>query len=212
MADAEALVAAAQRPGMRFVGAGSEDRQARALLSRGRERPLHQRTGSVHALRSNLCDHGHIVPRGLVRSKRIARIVDDPDSGPPELIREECRDPIGQIADKTPRIDAGMRNVRAPAAKTHMARRPQTLPGVGPLIALAVEAFAPDMAHFRRDRDPAAWPGLVPRRHSSGGKARLGSVSKAGQTDLRGLPVIGAMSRLNRPGRKSIPKEHGWRG
>ena len=80
------------------------------------------------------------------------------------------------------------------------------MPGVGPLTALAVEAFAPDMTSFRRGRDFAAWLGLVPRQRSSGGKDRLGRVSKAGQADIRRLLVIGAMSRLNWLGRRSIPE------
>jgi transposase len=83
------------------------------------------------------------------------------------------------------------------------------MPGVGPLTALAVEAFAPDMAQFRRGRDFAAWLGLVPRQHSSGGKDRLGRLSKAGQADIRRLLIIGAMSRLGWLGRRSIP-EGSW--
>ena len=69
------------------------------------------------------------------------------------------------------------------------------MPGVGPLTALAVEAFAPDMAQFKCGRDFAAWLGLVPRQHSSGGKERLGRISKAGQADIRRLLIIGAMTR-----------------
>jgi transposase len=80
---------------------------------------------------------------------------------------------------------------------------------VGSLTALAVEAFTPDMASFRCGRDFAAWLGLVPRQHSSGGKDRLGRVSKAGQADIRRLLIIGAMSRLNWMGRQSIP-EGSW--
>lgn len=208
-ADAEAIVVAAQRPEMRFVGAKSEDQQARAMLFRGRERLVHQRTELMNALRSNLYEYGHIVPQGIAQITRIAVIVNDPDSELPELVREECRDLIEQIADKTARIDARMKKIKALAAKTDTARRLQTMPGVGPLIALAIEAFAPDMAHFRCGRDFAAWLGLVPRQHSSGGKERFGRVSKAGQTDIRGLLVIGAMSRLNWLGRKSIP-EGSW--
>ena len=83
------------------------------------------------------------------------------------------------------------------------------MPGVGPLTALAVEAFAPAMEGFRCGRDFAAWLGLVPRQHSSGGKERLGRISKAGQADIRRLLSIGAMSRLNWLGRRSIP-EGSW--
>ena len=77
------------------------------------------------------------------------------------------------------------------------------------MTALAIEAFAPDMTSFKSGRDFAAWLGLVPRQHSSGGKERLGRVSKAGQADIRRLLIIGAMSRLNWLGRKSI-REESW--
>jgi transposase len=95
------------------------------------------------------------------------------------------------------------------AAQTDVAQRLQTMPGVGPMTALAVEAFTPDMAHFECGRNVAAWLGLVPRQYSSGRKERLGRVSKAGQSDIRRLLIIGAMSRLNWIGRRTIP-EGSW--
>jgi transposase len=109
-----------------------------------------------------------------------------------------------QIAEKTVRIDEKTKKLKALAAGTDTARRLQTMPGVGPLTALAVEAFVPAMAQFKCGRDFAAWLGLVPRQHSSGGKERLGRISKAGQSDIRRLLIIGAMSRLNWLGRRSI--------
>lgn len=90
------------------------------------------------------------------------------------------------------------------AATATIARRLQTMPGVGPLTALAIEAFAPDMSCFKHGRDFAAWLGLVPLQRSSGGKERLGKISKAGQVDIRRLLIIGAMSRLNWMGRRAI--------
>lgn len=116
---------------------------------------------------------------------------------------------MAQIAEKTARIEAKTKKVKELAEQTDMARRLQTMPGVGPMTALTIEAFAPDMTSFRRGRDFSAWLGLVPRQHSSGGKERLGRVSKAGQTDIRQLLIIGAMSRLNWMGRWSIP-EGSW--
>src|SRR5690606_3868860 len=96
------------------------------------------------------------------------------------------------------------------ANETDTARRLQTMPGVGPLTALAVDAFAPEMEQFKRGRDFSAWLGLVPRQYSTGGKERLGRVSKAGQADIRRLLIVGAMSRLNWLGRKNID-ERSWR-
>ena len=208
-ADAEAIVIAAQRPEMRFVELKSTEQQSRAILFRARERLVHQRTELVNALRACLYEFGHIVPQGIQQLGRIKGILDEPNSDLPELMREECGDLIKQIAEKTVRINARTAKIKALAAEADTARRLQTIPGVGPLTALAVEAFAPPMESFRCGRDFAAWLGLVPRQFSSGGKERLGQVSKAGQSDIRRLLIIGAMSRLNWLGRKSIP-EGSW--
>ncbi|PIL20833.1 hypothetical protein P775_07390, partial [Puniceibacterium antarcticum] len=111
---------------------------------------------------------------------------------------------LQQIEEKTARIDARTKKAHQLAEDAETAKRLQTLPGVGPITALAFEAFAPDMKTFRRGGDFAAWLGLVPRQHSSGGKERLGRITKAGQGDIRRLLIIGAMSRLNRLGRSRI--------
>jgi transposase len=203
-ADAEAIVIAALRPEMRFVEPKLADQQARSILFRGRERLVHQRTELVNALRSHLYEYGHTVPKGIGQIKRIEVILDEPNSDLPGLVREECHDLLEQIAEKTVRINIKTERIKSLAAETDTARRLQTIPGVGPLTALAVEAFAPDMASFRCGRDFAAWLGLVPRQYSSGGKARLGRVSKAGQADIRRLLIIGAMSRISWLSRKPI--------
>ena len=208
-ADAEAIVIAAQRPEMRFVEPKSEEQQSRAILFRARERLVNQRTELVNALRACLYEYGHVVPQGIHQVVRIEGILEAPNSDLPALMREECRDLIIQISEKTDRINARTAKVKALAAEADTARRVQTIPGVGPLTALAVEAFAPPMSSFRSGRDFAAWLGLVPRQFSSGGKERLGRMSKAGQSDIRRLLIVGAMSRLNWLGRKSIP-EGSW--
>jgi len=208
-ADAEAIVIAAQRPEMRFVEPKSTEQQSRTILFRARERLVHQRTELVNALRACLYEFGHVVPQGLHQLGKIKGILDEPNSDLPELMRNECGDLMKQIAEKTVRINARTAKIKAVAAEADAARRLQTIPGVGPLTALAVEAFAPPMESFRCGRDFAAWLGLVPRQFSSGGKERLGRVSKAGQSDIRRLLIIGAMSRLNWLGRKSIP-EGSW--
>lgn len=200
---------AAQRPEMRFVEPKSEEQQSRAILFRARERLVHQRTELVNALRACLYEYGHVVRQGIQHITRIREILDAPNSGLPELMREECRDLLEQLAEMTVRINARTGKIKVLAAQADAARRLQTIPGVGPLTALAVEAFAPPMENFRCGRDFAAWLGLVPRQFSSGGKERLGRISKAGQSDIRRLLIIGAMSRLNWLGRKSIP-EGSW--
>jgi len=210
-ADAEAIVIAARQPEMRFVSPKTEDQQARAMLFRGRERLVHQRTELVNALRAVLYEYGHVFPAGIGHLKRIEALVEDPACDLPVLVVAECRDLLAQIAEKTDRIDAKRKALKELAAGTDTARRLQTMPGVGPLTALAVEAFAPDMAQFRCGRDFAAWLGLVPRQHSSGGKERLGRISKAGQTDIRRLLIIGAMTRIMGRARHKIPPDS-WLG
>lgn len=208
-ADAEAIVIAAQRPEMRFVEPKSAEQQGRAMLFRARARLVQQRTELVNMLRAFLYELGHVVPQGINNVPRIAAIITDPNSDLPEIARIECRDLLEQIEAMTVRIATSDRRIKDLAAQADMARRLQTMPGVGPMTALAVEAFAPPMESFKCGRDFAAWLGLVPKQHSSGGKTRHGRVSKAGQSDIRQLLIMGAMSRLNWMGRKSI-SETSW--
>lgn len=154
-ADAEAIVIAAQRPEIRFVEPKSEEQQTKAVLFRARKRLVHQRTELVNALRANTAISSR---KGLVTSKRIEAILKESNSGLPELVREECRDLIDQIAQKTERIEAKTGQLKKLAAQTGTARRLQTMPGVGPLTALAIEAFGPDMANVAVTSQPGwAW-------------------------------------------------------
>lgn len=208
-ADAEAIVIAARQPEMRFVEPKTIEQQSRAAVFRCRERLVYQRTADVNALRALLYEHGYIFPAGIRHLNRIAALVEDEASDLPALIREECQDLLAQIAEKTARITERTRKLSALAAQSDQARRLQTMPGVGPLTAVAVEAFGPDMAQFKTGRNFAAWLGLVPRQQSSGGKERLGRMTKAGQADIRRLLIIGAMSRLTWLGQRSIT-EGSW--
>ena len=179
--DAEVIVIAAQRPEMRFVEPKSAEQQGRAILFRARERLVHQRTELINALRACLYEYGYVVPQGVRQIIRIEAILDEPHSDLPDLMREECGDLLDQIAALTTRIAARTAKIKMLSAERGVARRLQTMPGVGPLTALAIEAFAPPMENFRCGRDFAAWLGLVPRQFSSGGKERLGRISKAGR-------------------------------
>jgi len=203
-ADAEAIVIAARQPEMRFVELKTVEQQSRAAVFRGRERLVYQRTADVNALRALLYEHGHVFPAGIRYLDRMKALVEDAASELPGLIREECQDLVTQIAEKTTRIIERTAKLKTLAAQSDRARRLQTMPGVGPLTAVAVEAFGPDMAQFKKGRYFAAWLSLVPRQHSSGGKERLGRMTKAGQADIRRLLIIGAMSRLNWLGQRSI--------
>jgi transposase len=208
-ADAEAIVIAARQPEMRFVEAKTVEQQSRTAVFRGRERLVHQRTADVNVLRALLYEHGHVFPEGIRSLNRITALVEDKIADLQPLIREECLDLLAQIAEKTARIVDRTAKLKALAAESDRARRLQTMPGVGPLTAIAVEAFGPDMAQFKTGRDFAAWLGLVPKQRSSGGKERLGRMTKAGQADIRRLLIIGAMSRLGWLGQRTIT-EGSW--
>lgn len=203
-ADAEAIVIAAQRPEMRFVEPKTEEQQARAVVFRTRERLMHQRTELVNVLRSILYEHGLTFPTGFGQIGRIEATLRDPATVLSGIVRAECLDLIQQIAEKTNRINAKSHMAKELAKDAETARLLQTMPGLGPITALAIETFAPPMETFKCGRSFAAWLGIVPRQHSSGGKARLGRISKAGQEDIRRLLITGAMSRLNWLGRKRI--------
>lgn len=208
-ADAEAIVIAAQRPEMRFVEPKTEEQQARAALFRSRDRLVRQRTELINALRGVLYEHGYSFPTGARNLGRIQTLLCDAENGLHPLVLEDCRDLFEQIVEKTERIETRTKKATALSAQADTPRRLQTIPGVGPLTALAVETFAPPMESFKSGRDFAAWLGIVPRQHSSGGKQRLGKISKAGQGDIRRLLIMGAMTRLTPRGRLGI-KPGSW--
>lgn len=202
--DAEAIVIAAQRPEMRFVEPKSNAQIARGVVFRSRDRLVRQRTEQINALRSILYEQGQVFPTGVRQMKKIAAFVERADNGLITLVREECEELLASIYDLTTRIDAKTLKLKKLSQQSEMSRRLQTIPGIGPLTAMAIEAFAPPMDIFRCGRDFAAWIGLVPKQHSSGGKARLGKISKEGQVDIRRLLIIGAMTRIAWVGRKPI--------
>ncbi|MDJ0631125.1 MAG: IS110 family transposase [Rhodobacter sp.] len=203
-ADAEAIVIAAQRPEMRFVEPKSNEQIARGVLFRARDRLVRQRTEQINALRSVLYEQGQIFPKGAYQMKKVAEFLQQTDNGLLPLVREECEELLASISDLTARINAKTLKLKMLSRQSEISRRLQTIPGVGPLTAMAIEAFAPPMDIFRCGRNFAAWLGLVPKQHSTGGKARLGKVSKEGQVDIRRLLIIGAMTRIAWMGRKSI--------
>lgn len=208
-ADAEAIVIAARQPEMRFVQPKTSEQQARAALFRARERVVRQRTELVNALRSMLYEYGQVIPLGIGRIKQIKAVIEGDEIDLPELVREECHDLLAQIGEQAARIEKKTKRLTELSRHSKTARRLQTMPGVGPVTALAIEAFAPAMENFRCGRDFAARLGLVPRQFSSGGRERLGRVSKAGQADIRRLIIIGAMACVNWASRKP-PKSGSW--
>ena len=209
-ADAEAIAEAASRPTMRFVEIKSSEQQARAMVFRTRQLFVRQRTQLINALRGHLAEHGVIAPKSKAGIKKLAAIINDESEYLPGLVRTMGRVYLEQIEILNGRVSALKARLKHEAKTSETARRLQTMPGVGLMTATAIEAFAPDMASFQRGRDFAAWIGLVPKQHSTGGKDKLGKVSKKGQKDIRSLLITGAMSVVNAAVRFGGVREGSW--
>lgn len=193
-ADAEAICEAAQRPTMRFVPVKSEEAQAAASVFRVRELLIRQRTQVINALRGHLTEFGLVVPKGAANAARLIAIVEDPQSGVPVEAAATFQVLVDTLTDVGERIATLNAEIGERAKENAVARRLMTIPGIGPLIATAIAVLAPPPETFRCGRDFAAWLGLVPRQHSTGGKQRLGATTKMGERSLRRLLVIGANS------------------
>ena len=196
MADAEAICEAVQRPTMRFVAVKSEETQGAAVVLRSRDLLIRQRTQTINALRGHLAEFGEVVPQGSTYASKLIAMIEDSKTALPETARTALRfltATLSQLNDQIRALDAQIvRRAREDAT----ARRLMTIPGVGPLIATALVALAPSPETFKRGRDFAAWIGLVPRQHSTGGKQRLGSTTKMGERSLRRLLIMGANSEV----------------
>lgn len=193
-ADAEAICDAALRPTMRFVAVKSEETQGSAMVFRIRELLIRQRTQAINALRGHLTEFGRIVPQGAANAARLIAIVEDPGSGLPADAVATLQVLIAALAHLEVEIDKLDAEIARRARENEVARRLMTVPGIGPLIATAIVALAPPPETFRKARDFAAWLGLTPRQHSTGGKQRLGATTKMGERSLRRLLIIGANS------------------
>jgi transposase len=193
-ADAEAIAEAASRPTMRFVAVKSMETQGGAAAFRTHQCLVRQRTQLINALRGHLAEFGLVAPKGPASLKVLENALADETSELPGPVREMGSIYLEQIARLTEVIERLAGELET-ASKTDAAlRRLRTIPGIGPVTAGAVATFAPDLDTFDSGRNFAAWLGLVPRQRSTGGKVRLGSVSKMGQTDIRRLLIVGAMS------------------
>lgn len=192
-ADAEAICEAVSRPTMRFVPVKSAERQAGLLDHKAREFLVRQRTQIVNAIRAHLAEFGIVIAKGIHNVDRLLATAEKaPEAARPALaiLADQLRDTHERIATVTTRIEAAQ-------SGDPLARRLATVPGIGAITASALAATTPDVKTFRTGRDYAAWLGLTPKAHSSGGKERLGGISKAGNRYLRRLLYLGAMSRIS---------------
>lgn len=194
-ADAAAICEAASRPSMRFVPVKTPDQQAVLALHRTRALLVKQRTMLANAIRAHLAEHGEIEAQGITRVRALAAALAGGQGGEalPELARCALRLLAGQFVAVDGQIGIAERAILAWHREQEASRRLASVPGIGPVTASAIVATIGEVGHFRSGRELAAWLGLTPRQHSSGGKERIGRISKRGDSYLRRLLVSGAM-------------------
>ena len=194
-ADAEAICEAVTRANMRFVETKTPEQQSCLMLHRSRHLFIRQQTSLINAIRAHLAEFGIVAPIGRNGVEELLNIVADPsDKRVPEIVRA-CLAALGsQLRALKAQILEFDRRIMAWHRSNETSKRLDDIPGVGPALATALVASVADPKAFRSGRNFSAWIGLVPKQHSSGGKDRLGSISKQGDRYLRSLLMIGALA------------------
>lgn len=194
--DAEAICEAVSRPGMRFVTVKTVDQQVMLSVHRVRSRVVKARTALVNEVRGLLAEFGVVIERLGVSAVRraIPRLLDDTESDLPVPLRELLRALYDELVALDARLATLNQSLNGHAEQDERVKRLQQIEGVGPVTASAIVATIGDGTQFKTGRDFAAFLGMVPNQHSSGGKARLGSISKRGDKYLRTLLIHGARS------------------
>jgi transposase len=207
-ADAEAISEAVTRKSMRFVPVKTADQQAAGMVLKTRALLVRQQTQAINALRAHLSELGVIAGIGTSKVAALIEIVrDQADARLPQAARLALGEIATQIEALTRQIDKLEREIVADAKRDEDMRRLTTIPGVGAIIAASIKALVPDPDGFKSGRHFAAWLGLTPKPHSSGGKERLGGISKMGNPMLRSLLVLGATSVLRHvDGNDKVPQ------
>ena len=196
-ADAAAICEAAFRPGMRFVPAKSLEQQGILALHSARSLLVKQQTMLANAIRGLAAEFGLTVPQGIGKLAELMALV-EADATFPEKAGQAVRGLLDQSRWLAESIETFEAEIVAHARHDDTARRLATIPGIGPITASLIAATVADIGVFPSARHFAAWLGLVPRQHSTGGKTRLGRITKAGNREIRRLLVLGATSMVHR--------------
>jgi transposase len=201
--DAEAICEAAGRPGMRFVPVKTADQQAQGMVLKVRETLVNQRTQLVNTLRGHAAEFGIIAAKGI---KQIMPLLEAIEAA--TAIPFDAKDMLALLGQEIEHLDTRLNEIEVKLTAAHKAnalsQRLATIPGVGRVIALTLTTEVDPMA-FESGRHLAAWIGLTPKEHSTGGKQRMGGISRAGNERLRRLLVTGATAVIRfatRPGNK----------
>ena len=194
-ADAEAICEALGRPSMRFVPVKTVEQQSIMVLHRTRALLMRQRIQLSNAIRGHMAEFGIVAPIGRNGLQKLIEIFNDETD---ERVLSVARTCLQMLAAQLHMVNVQAleteRRIRSDARATELGRRLMEVPGVGPVLTSALIATVPDPHIFRSGRNLAAWIGLVPRQNSSGGKDRLGGITKQGDRYLRQMLVIGALA------------------
>ena len=202
-ADAEAICEAVTRPTMRFVAVKSAEQQSVLTLHRTRELLVRQRTMLVNAIRAHMAEFGVVARVGLPQVKALFAVIADPDDDRIPPLARTCLEGLArQLLSLEREISTAEQRIHAWHRASEDSRRLETTPGIGPITASALTASITDPSIFRSGRGMAAWIGLVPRQTSTGGKERMGRISKQGDQYLRWLLVAGAMTVIRHARRR----------
>ena len=208
-ADAEAIYEAVRRPTMRFVAVKSAEQQGQLMQHRTRDVLIRQRTQIINALRAHLAELGIVAAQGDAGVNELRAIVaDDRDERLPIDARASVIVLAAQLEALQTLIGSIEKRIKMQHRSNETSQRVETIPGIGVLGATAIVATAADPTVFRSGRDFAAWIGLVPRQDSTGGKQKLGPISKQGDRYLRRILVVGAHSVLRRA--MQNPEKYLW--
>jgi transposase len=196
-ADAAAICEAASRSGVKFVPAKDLEQQGILALHAARSLLVKQQTMLANAMRSLATEFGITVPKGIRKLEELMTLVDADESIP-----RQAKQAITGLYDYGKALSEGIETYEAEivahARTDETARRLATIPGIGPITASLIAATVGDIGLFKTARQFAAWLGLVPRQNSTGGKTRLGRITKAGNREIRKLLVLGATSMVYR--------------
>jgi transposase len=193
--DAAAICEAVTRPSMRFVPIKSEQQQSGLMLHRSRQLLVRQRTMLSNAIRGHMAELGIISAKGRKGTAELIKIIGDADDDRlPAAARFSLAVLAWQYEATAVEIGAIEKHIHAWHRSCEESRRLEAIPGIGPIVATALVAEVGDWTAFSSGRNLAAWIGLVPRQHSTGGKDRLGGISKQGNRYLRWLLIAGAMA------------------
>jgi transposase len=194
-ADAEAICEAVTRPNMRFVETKTPEQQSCLMLHRTRHLFIRQQTAVINAIRAHLAEFGIVAPVGRNGVEELLDVVADPDDHRVPGVAREC---LAALGEQLRRLKAQIlefdRRILTWHRSNETSKRLDEIPGVGPVLATALVASIANPRAFRSGRDFSAWVGLVPKQNSSGGKEKLGSITKRGDRYLRSLFTAGALA------------------